>query len=285
MAATNITTGDLLTARILILAPHMDDEVLGCGGTMLMHQDKTRLHCVYATDGARSPAPLLPWTGSIDPHLSQCRRREACDAMNQVGVPRENLVFFDFPDGALSYQRRELTCKLNDVICNVEPEIILTPFRYDLHADHIAVTRCVQEALRDRWPTCGLLEYFVYFRWRLIKSRDIRRFIRHSNLLSVDISSCAEEKARLIRRYRSQTEVLNNWQRQPIVTAHSIAERCSEPEWFLRGDLRRPRSAIFAEKRLRILAAHYVERLGKRPKDQTVAFINWLCGHGLGKNV
>ena len=44
-------TGSILAGRILILAPHMDDEILACGGAMLMHTQKANIHCLFATDG------------------------------------------------------------------------------------------------------------------------------------------------------------------------------------------------------------------------------------------
>ena len=274
----DITPDDLMSRRILIVAPHMDDEVLGCGGSMLMHEDKTKIHCVYATDGARSPAPLLPWTGSIDPDIKALRQKEAYDVMNEVGVPRENVVFLDFPDGKLLRRNRALKSRLIDEISRIEPAIVLAPFRYDLHPDHVAVNTSVRAALLDIGSDCLMLEYFIYFRWRLIESGDIRRMIAESSLLKVDTTSVAEKKSALIGLYRSQTEVLSDWQEQPILTSRSIAERCSEPETFLCSDPGQPPSSIFTGKRLRLLAAHYVERIGKRPKDQIIAFMKWLGG-------
>ncbi len=111
----------LLSRRILIVAPHMDDEMLGCGGSMLMQEDKTQIHCVCATDGARSPAPLLPWTGSIDPDIKELRRHEAYEVMNGVGIPRENLIFLDFPDGILRHNISQLKPRLKEEMSRIEP--------------------------------------------------------------------------------------------------------------------------------------------------------------------
>ena len=256
----------------------MDDEILGCGGSMLMHEDKSQIHCVYATDGARSPAPLLPWTGSIDHDIKKLRRHEAYEVMNEVGIPQENLIFLDFPDGKLRHNISELKSRLKEEISRIEPAIVLVPFRYDLHPDHVAVTRCVREVLLNSPIDCVLLEYFVYFRWRLIASGDIRQMISESSLLTVDTSSVGEKKSSIIRLYRSQTEILSDWQEQPILTAHNISRRCREPESFVYSDPCQPLSSIFTSKRFRILTAHYVERIGKRPKDQILALLRWLVG-------
>ena len=282
--SAGITADDLLSNRILIVAPHMDDEVLGCGGIMHMHTDKTQIYCIYATDGARSPAPLLPWTGSIDPGIRKRRRHEALEVMDDVGIPRENSIFLDFPDGKLMKNALPFKARLAEQLARIEPAVILVPFRYDLHPDHVAVHRGVRDAVLETGGSSILLEYFIYFRWRLIESGDVRRMIPASRLLNIDTGAVAEKKAATIHRYASQTDILSDWQEQPILTARSITERCSEPECFLYSDPHEPLSAIFARNRLRMVAAHYIERIGKRRKDQLLAFLSWLFRSGRRQN-
>jgi len=279
-----ITADDLLSKRILIVAPHMDDEVLGCGGVMHMHTDKTQIYCIYATDGARSPAPLLPWTGSIDPHITRRRRHEALEVMDEVGIPRENSIFLDFPDGKLIKNALPFKARLVEQLARIEPAVILVPFRYDLHSDHVAVHRGVRDAVLETAISGVLLEYFIYFRWRLIESGDVRQMIPASRLLNIDTSAVADKKLATIHLYASQTGIFSDWQEQPILTSRSISERCSEPECFLYSDPHEPLSAIFTGNRLRIVAAHYVERIGKRRKDQLLALLSWLFRFGRRQN-
>ncbi len=280
----NIAPADLLSNRILIVAPHMDDEVLGCGGVMHLHTDKSKIHCIYATNGARSPAPLLPWTGSIDPGITERRRHEALEVMGDVGIPRENAIFLDFPDGKLMQNAVLFKARIAEELSRIEPAIILVPFRYDLHPDHVAVHRGVRDAVLEATYSSIMLEYFIYFRWRLIESRDIRKMIPAARLLNIDISAVADKKSATIYLYTSQTGILNDWQEQPILTARSISERCSEPECFLYSDPLEPLSAIFTGSRLRIVAAHYIERIGKRRKDQLLALLTWLFRSGRRQN-
>ena len=207
-----ITADELLSKKILIVAPHMDDEVLGCGGIMHMHTDKTQIYCIYATDGARSPAPLLPWTGSIDPDITERRRHEALEVMDEVGIPRENSIFLDFPDGKLMKNALPFTARLAEQLARIEPAVILVPFRYDLHPDHVAVHRGARDAVLESDGSSILLEYFIYFRWRLIESGDVRQMIPASRLLNIDTSAVADKKAATIRLYASQTDILSDWQ-------------------------------------------------------------------------
>lgn len=282
--SASIVPDDLLSNRILIVAPHMDDEVLGCGGIMHMHTDKAQIHCIYATDGARSPAPLLPWTGSIDPDIRKRRRHEALDIMDDVGIPRENSIFLDFPDGKLMKNALPFKGRLVEHLARIEPAIILAPFRYDLHPDHVAVYRGVRDAVLETGGGSILLEYFIYFRWRLIKSGDVRQLIPASRLLNIDTSAVADKKSATIHLYASQTRVHNDWQEQPILTARSISERCNEPEYFLYSHPDEPLSAVFKGNRLRVIAAHYIERVGKRRKDQLLALLSWLFRFGRRQN-
>jgi len=243
---------------------------------MLLHGDKQKLHCIYASDGAKSPTPLLPWLGAPAADLTALRAREAAQALAEVGVPQQNMTLLDLPDGRLAWSKRELQRLLERDINRIRPDFIFVPFRYDLHSDHVAVHRAVRELWRADRIGGVVLEYFIYFRWRLIDGGDIRRRIAQGKLMQVDIASVAAAKRRALSRYRSQTEVLYPWQDMPILTPESVQQRCSQPEWFLVSDPAEPLAACFPAQRQRTVSAHYIERLGKRRKDQLVAFVKWL---------
>jgi LmbE family N-acetylglucosaminyl deacetylase len=144
--------------------------------------------------------------------------------MDEVGIPRENLIFLDFPDGKLMKNSMPFKARLAEQIARIEPAVILVPFRYDLHpdhvavhrgADHVAVHRGARDAVLESPGSSILLEYFIYFRWRLIESGDVRQMILPSRLLKIDISNVADKKASTIHVYKSQTDILGDWQEQP----------------------------------------------------------------------
>jgi LmbE family N-acetylglucosaminyl deacetylase len=103
-----IDPNEIFKGVTLIVAPHMDDEVLACGGTIAQLPQKERIHVVYATDGMESPAPVLPWRDAISPDLGVVRMREAKAAMECLGVPEKNIHFLGLPDGQLESYRAEL---------------------------------------------------------------------------------------------------------------------------------------------------------------------------------
>lgn len=275
MHQKDVTVDNLLSGSLLVIAPHMDDEILGCGGLMLLHEDKRRLHCIYASDGRKSPTALLPWQNDPDIDLAQVREGESREALAEIGVPPENSTLLRLPDGSLSRVKRELERRLEQEISRIEPDFILVPFRYDLHSDHVAVHRAILELKRTGRINGTILEYFIYFRWRLIGGRDIRLRILKGKLMKVDISPVSIAKRRALSRYLSQTSILYSWQETPILTEESVQQRCREPEYFLVTDPKEPLLACFSGRRYSILFSHYAERFGKRRKDQMVAFFKW----------
>ena len=85
---------NFLSGTVVIIAPHMDDEALVCGGLIAKLADKDRLHIIYCTDGMKSPAPILPGKDKISPDLGRFRMDESTQAMKRLGVPEKNLHFW-----------------------------------------------------------------------------------------------------------------------------------------------------------------------------------------------
>ena len=92
----------LLTGTIVIVAPHMDDEALACGGLIAKLPHKDRIHIIYATDGMKSPAPIIPGRDKISPDLGKIRMQESIEAMKLLGVPEQNLHFLCLPEAQLT---------------------------------------------------------------------------------------------------------------------------------------------------------------------------------------
>ena len=270
--------GELERSKLLILAPHMDDETLGCGGLIALHSDPTSVYCVFATDGSRSPTPLLPWLGKPDDDLPEKRKQEAIAALNELGVPEKNLVFLDLPDGKLSRHRRRLVDRLTDSIQKLRPEIVLAPFRLDVHPDHVALNRAARSIISETADQPQFLEYFVYFHLRLLPGGDIRRCLKTESLIRIDVREVSHAKMRALRKYDTQIRVSHPWQDRPILPVERLRERCKDPEIFLECDPNAPLLDVFPRHKFRIMSAFLAQRYGKRPKDQLTALLRWLSG-------
>jgi LmbE family N-acetylglucosaminyl deacetylase len=256
---------------VAITIPHMDDEVLACGGTIARLPDKSRIHAIYATDGSRSPAPLLPWRDTVTTDLRAVRMREAKRAMRHLGLPEGNVHFLGLPDGRLKRLGDDLESALEEIFRSIRPAHVLTPFRYDRHPDHIALNHsttrlCVRDSIE-------LTEYFVYYRWRLLPLGDVRAYIDPSRLYSVNIDSVSEQKRAALDFFESQTTVFFPWQTRPNLTPSLLDDVSRSPEVFLRYDQAASGAKVFARLAPWIRVAHRLEPALKKRKDQVVELL------------
>jgi LmbE family N-acetylglucosaminyl deacetylase len=258
---------------IVIAVPHMDDEVLACGGTLARLRQKDRIHLIYATDGSRSPAPVLPVLDSAAPDLGEKRMQESRDALAILGVSPQNLHFLGFPEAKLRDCRREYSQALVDRIKEIKPDHILAPFRYDRHPDHLVVNRAATEALRNDTVKAQLTEYFVYHRWRLLPGGDIRKYIDSKHLIRIDIDNESAIKRQALACFKSQTTKLYSWQDRPILSEKLLDEECQNPEVFVRYDPFFPDTDIFINARPWIRFVHLIETPLKKKKETCRALL------------
>jgi LmbE family N-acetylglucosaminyl deacetylase len=118
-------------ARAMVLAPHPDDETLGCGGTLaLLHRRGCTLRVLVATSGEGSVVAR----GHSPADLAAIRRAEAIAACRVLGTDSPD--FLNFPDGQLTEQIDNLTARLIKEIAAFDPQIIFLPWPLDGHPDH-----------------------------------------------------------------------------------------------------------------------------------------------------
>lgn len=138
-----------LPRRVLVFAPHPDDEVLGCGGLLATLAARgAEVRVVVVSDGARG--------GSGD-DLAARRAAESRAAGALLGV-REH-VFLGLADGALGAVH-DLVARLRAELDAFAPELVLVPGGGEPHADHRAVSRAAASALA-RGPERTVLFYGV----------------------------------------------------------------------------------------------------------------------------
>ena len=267
---------ELLTGNIVIAAPHMDDEVLACGGLIAKLPHKERVHIIYATDGMKSPAPIIPGRDQISPDLGKIRMQESIKAMKLLGVPERNLDFLCLPES----RTRETVSRLRDILRaklqSIQPDHIFVPFRYDRHPDHLAVHDVVASDLEQGIIQAQLVEYFVYYRWRLMPKRDIRKYIKPQFLYKLEIGSVAQQKRQVLDCFTSQTTIYYPWQTRPILTSILLDEECQNPEFFLISNDSSVGAAVFSNSVLWIRLVHRLEPILQQWKYRIGAYLKRL---------
>jgi LmbE family N-acetylglucosaminyl deacetylase len=125
--------------KILVVAPHADDEVLGVGGTIAKYINEG--HEVYVcviTTGH----PSMFFQEVLDK-----LRLEVIEAHKFLGI--KDTFFLELPAVMLSeVPKHEVNKKINEVIDNVQPDIVFIPHFGDMHLDHHIVSQAVMVGIR-----------------------------------------------------------------------------------------------------------------------------------------
>lgn len=113
---------------ILVVAPHADDEVLGCGGSLLKWKSEGhRLHWLLVTE-------VHDQVG-FDKSRQDRRALEISAISDFLGFDTVNCL--NFPSAQLDQvSDRELIAAISGVVVSVEPSDVLLPFWGDAHTDH-----------------------------------------------------------------------------------------------------------------------------------------------------
>jgi LmbE family N-acetylglucosaminyl deacetylase len=126
--------------RIMVFAPHPDDDIIGCGGSIAKHVKKgDPVSIIYMTSGEAGSLETKP------EQLAQIRETEARKATAELGVT--DLVFLRNPDGYLEYNQNNLD-RIVSIIRTKKPTWVYIPHSADAVPDHQVTHRLVSEGVR-----------------------------------------------------------------------------------------------------------------------------------------
>lgn len=141
-----------MTKNILVIAPHPDDEVLGCGATMAKYASAG--HKVFVLVATRGSKKLY-----ADDRIENVRN-EALRAHKVLGVTET--YFLDFPAPELdTIPLYEISNEISKLIANVKAEILFLPHRGDIHNDHKVIFDAGLVAARPL-QNCSVNEIYTY---------------------------------------------------------------------------------------------------------------------------
>jgi LmbE family N-acetylglucosaminyl deacetylase len=177
--------------KVLVLAPHPDDEVLGAGGTIAKHTDQgDDVVVAVVSEGVSAQYE--------DPGMLHVRRdacREACEIL---GV--KDIFFYDLPDARLAESGLvEITKVLNQAITALKPDTIYSPDFSELHMDHRMVYEASLVVTRSYLPSFqgGTLLFYE------------TSHMKHAPFCPtyfVDISAQIDRKIKAFEVYESEVE-------------------------------------------------------------------------------
>lgn len=147
---------------VVILAPHPDDESIGCGGLIAASQALgRRVEVVVATDGCGSH----PHSPTYPPErLSAVRRDEVAGAVQILGVHAASLTFLDLKDGAAPKSGLMFDAaveQIGTVVDRIEASALFVTWSHDPHCDHEAAAAMAAAVARTR-PGLRIWHYPIW---------------------------------------------------------------------------------------------------------------------------
>lgn len=147
---------DCSPGTALVIAPHSDDEALGCGG--FLHElvrKQCRISFLIVTDGRQGTA-FTPLRAEA---LIQAREKETRAAAQLLHV--EECHFLREVDAHVRNTER-LRGKIRGLLVELRPELIFLPYIYDAHTDHRATAEATLQLLRDDKFAGQIMMYEVW---------------------------------------------------------------------------------------------------------------------------
>jgi LmbE family N-acetylglucosaminyl deacetylase len=189
------TTAASSRRSCLVLAPHPDDETLGCGITIMQRVEAaTPVHVVVVTDGST-------WPPGRDPAENIATRdaelRASCGVL---GLPGADLTHLDFPEQELDRAGDDLVDAVADAIRTWEPEDVLTTSVGDPHPDHAALGAATRRAVAG---TGARLLVYPVWQWDHPRAW-VRTWRASSRPELVRTSGYLDRKRAAVASYRSQ---------------------------------------------------------------------------------
>jgi LmbE family N-acetylglucosaminyl deacetylase len=191
--------------RAVVVAPHPDDETLGCGGAIaLMCAKGYDVKVLVISDGTGSHPNSQQYPA---PALRSLRSQETIAALEILGIEdRSRVTFLGLPDGAVpsitspAFQIAKLRCQR--YLKQTLPDTIFLPWRADPHADHRATWQLIQAAILSLGISPQLIEYPIWD-WDLQQQQSSPDLDRISGW-RLDISQVLTLKTQAIATYKSQ---------------------------------------------------------------------------------
>ncbi len=205
--------------KVIVFAPHPDDETWGCGGTIAKKiSEGYEVLVVVMTDGRYAFLHMLGIDSNPTPEeLKEIRKEEVKRATKILGVPEENLVFLDFVDGTLENEEEEAEEKVTEILRKKGPVEVYLPYKKDCHPDHQAAYRIVTNSIRRLGISTVTYQYSILHKYARVGTiiDTLLNFFKR-NVVHVDVSKFLPLKTAAAQEFKSELKTISPRQQNPI---------------------------------------------------------------------
>lgn len=163
--------------RIVVFAPHPDDETLGCGGTISLLAARCPVKVVLVTDGSGVRLP---------PGASDIRQREFREALSALGIG--DMRSLGYPDSTFA-DCSAFGALVGDIFAEFKPNWVFLPSPLDYHRDHVRISNAL---VRSCQSFEGVTRMLFYETWAPLPATHV-----------VDITAAVELKRQALLRHET----------------------------------------------------------------------------------
>lgn len=194
--------------QAVVVAPHPDDETLGCGGAIVyLRQHNISVQVLILSDGTGSHPNSKRFPAD---KLRQIREDEVYAALEILGVGADSVTFFRWPDTAVprlednsgrTQRFSEAVERCDRYLQAHSPDLIFVPWQYDHHCDHRAAWQIVDCCLQSWSPPPRRLIYSIWGD----RTAGLATIPEDTTGWRLDIRTVKDLKYRAAMAYKSQT--------------------------------------------------------------------------------
>lgn len=170
--------------RSLIISPHPDDEVFGCGGlTMKLIQSGKHVDLIILSRGEAVHKHCCP---GDDEHIVRFRTKLTDEANAVIGMSPNRIYRMDFPDSNFTSAKDnpDLISALRRLIKEILPTEVFIPHPYENSPDHLAATEIIEDILKD--ASIPIYYYCVWVWYHMPIYKILKLKYKNARLLRVE---------------------------------------------------------------------------------------------------
>ncbi|MEM3074531.1 MAG: PIG-L family deacetylase [Candidatus Pacearchaeota archaeon] len=142
--------------NILVLSPHFDDEILGCGGVLRKHVlNNNKISILYVTDGSKKNSEK-----NKEEHFLM-RKKESEKACRIIGIKNNEFYYLKEPEGYIEVKEESIN-NLCHIIKKNNPNLIYIPWFLDNHIDHFKTNKLLYQCYKKLNFNCMVCAYEIW---------------------------------------------------------------------------------------------------------------------------
>jgi N-acetylglucosamine malate deacetylase 1 len=180
--------------KILAIAPHPDDETLGCGGTLYKHKaEGDEIYWLIVTGISEDTGWANDAVIKRDNEMNAVSKKYGFSDVFNLRLPTTKIDTLPLSD---------LIEKITDVYKNIKPDVIYIPFSYDVHTDHQIIAKALQSTFKwFRYP--HIKNIYMYETPSETEFNFVENRVFRPNVF-INISQYLENKIETMKIYASE---------------------------------------------------------------------------------